>query len=119
MELALVVDMRPSAAYWRLLRAGIHVREGDSVDLQSRLWAVRIYYDDPIFIVVGVERTLRLLVVWRTLTDASGLITAIATKRSVGAWAPWLGVFLCADLGVVIVPKPMLLWASSRILAYL
>ena len=75
--------------------------------------------DDPIFIVVGVERTLRLLVVWRALTDASGLITAIAAKRSVGAWAPRLGVFLCADLGVVIVPKPMLLWASSRILTCL
>ena len=59
--------------------------------------------------VVGVECTLRLLVVGRALADASGPITAIAAKRSVGARPPRLGVFLCAGLGVVIVPKPMLL----------
>ena len=44
---------------------------------------------------------------------------AIAAKRSVGTWVPWLGVLLCADLGVVIVPKSRLLRTSSRILACL
>jgi len=41
--------------------------------------------------VVGVECTLRLLVVGRALADASGPITAIAAKRSVGARPPPAG----------------------------
>ena len=116
-ELALPVDSRPSAAEWRRVRGNVKLpRAGDPQSSQLRLWSIHMYCDDPIFIVVGVERTLRMLRLWRALTLNAGLLMAIAEKRNLGTWAPWLGVLLCAGLGLVIVPKAKLLRTASRIL---
>ena len=105
------LDMRPSAQQWREARSKISSRLSD----QSRLYFVHMYTDDPIFGVVGVERALRLLKVWHTLTRKVRLLMAIPEKRNLGTWAPWLGVLLCAGLGLVIVPKAKLLRTSQRI----
>lgn len=82
---------------------------------QRRLWAVWCYTDDPIWIVVGVDRTLRALRVWRRLTDQVGLLMAIPEKRNLGTHAVWLGVLILTTLGIVVVPKSKLLRAAAAI----
>ena len=86
---------------------------------QRRLYSCYVYSDDPVFLVVGVQRTLRALRVWRRLTTDAGLIMAIPEKRSLGTHAPWLGVLLVVGLGLVVVPKAKLLRAAGSISAVL
>ena len=82
---------------------------------QHRLYFAYVFTDDPIFGVVGVERAIRALRVWRRLTDDLNLIMAIPEKRSLGSWSPWLGVWLIAALGLVVIPRHKLLRASAAI----
>lgn len=82
---------------------------------QHRLYAVHMYTDDPVFIVVGVRRALRALRLWRRLTDEMGLVMAIAEKRSLGSWTLWIGVLLIPALGIVVVPRAKLLRAARAI----
>ena len=49
---------------------------------QQRLYFVHCFTDDPAFGVLGVERAMRLLGVWRQLTLDVNLIMAVAAKRS-------------------------------------
>ena len=86
---------------------------------QRRLYTAYMYTDDPIWIVVGVDRTLRALRVWRQLTDAIGLIMAIPEKRHLGTQILWLGILVIISLGIVVVPKAKLLRASSAVTAVL
>eukprot|EP00965_Chrysotila_dentata_P038453 1277874-Pleurochrysis_carterae.AAC.3 len=78
-----------------------------------------MYTDDPVVGVVGVDRALRALRVWRELTDNVGLLMAIPEKRTLGVWARWLGAILFAGLGVVVIPKANLLRAASLMRAAL
>ena len=82
---------------------------------QQRLYSVYMYTDDPIFIVVGCQRTIRALRVWRRLTDSIGLVMAIPEKRTLGGWAPWIGVAIVAALGLIIVPRDKVLRAAAAI----
>ena len=116
-------DERPSAQVWRDARARMcrnavalgALDTSDCAASQLRLWAVHMYTDDPIFIVVGVDRALLLLECWYKLTRRLRLLMAIPEKRNLGTWAPWLGVILYAGLGFVIVPKAKLLRTAHRI----
>ena len=83
--------------------------------VQRRLYTVFMYTDDPIWIVVDVDRTLRALRVWRRLTNAVNLIMAIPEKRHLGVQILWLGVLVMISLGIVVVPKAKLLRASSTV----
>eukprot|EP00965_Chrysotila_dentata_P006022 197672-Pleurochrysis_carterae.AAC.1 len=76
-----------------------------------------MYTDDPIIAVVGVARALRALRVWRALTRDVGLLMAIPEKRTLGAWARWLGALLFAAFGVVVIPKAKLLRATTHMRA--
>ena len=58
----------------------------------ERLYAAYVFTDDPVFVVVGAERTVRALRTWRRLTADSGLIMASPQKRHLGSHAMWLGV---------------------------
>ena len=116
-------DARPSAHRWRRARAPL-CRDEHAPELESpcepdpaqlRLWVAHMYTDDPIFVVVGVERALLLLRCWHLLTRRLQLIMAIPEKRNLGTWAPWLGVLVCVGLGIVIVPKAKLLRTTQRI----
>jgi hypothetical protein len=111
----LPVDARPSAERWRAARSAIRRARTDEQRAQLRLYVVHMYTDDPIMAVVGVDRALRLLRLWARLTVELGLIMAIPEKRSLGTWAPWLGVLLLAGLGLVLVPKAKLLRTVHRI----
>ena len=48
---------------------------------EDTLFRAHIYTDDPIFIVVGAERTLRALRMWRRITRRFRLLMAIPAKR--------------------------------------
>ena len=105
---------------WREARAAISFRSSrrDSEaerSSQQRLYFAHMYTDDPILGVVGVQRALRLLTVWMRLVDDVGLIMAIAEKRHLGTWAPWLGVLLLAGMGFVLIPKAKLLRTVQRL----
>eukprot|EP00966_Prymnesium_polylepis_P162041 3744999-Prymnesium_polylepis.1 len=100
------------------------MRPGEpAVDLtvcpNQRLYAAYIYSDDPVFIIVGVQRALRGLRVWRRLTTEARLIMADPQKRHLGTYAPWLGVVIMATLGIVVVPTAKLLHAAGTIKAQL
>ena len=61
--------------------------------------------DDNIIGVVGVQRAVRVLKAWRTLTTRLGLIMAIPEKRSIGVWCQWIGALVFTSIGLVVVPK--------------
>ena len=82
---------------------------------QQRLYAAFMYTDDPVVVVVGADRALRALRVWRGLTDDVRLIMAIAEKRTLGSWTLWLGVILVASLGLAVVPTGKILRAAGEI----
>jgi len=116
-EAAAPLDDRASAQEWRRLRAAVAGVHGPEVE--CRLYFVVMYTDDPLMVVVGVQRALRLLRCWHLICTRVGLIMAIPEKRNLGTWAPWLGVLICAGLGLVIVPKAKLLRTSARLIGVL
>ena len=81
----------------------------------ERLYAAYVFTDDPVFVVVGAERTVRALRTWRRLTADSGLIMAIPEKRHLGSHAMWLRVSVIVALGIVVVPTAKLLHAARVI----
>ena len=83
--------------------------------MQRRLYTAFMYTDDPIWVVVGVDRTLRALRAWRHLTNSVNLIMAIPEKRHLGVQILWLGILVMISLGIVVVPKAKLLRASSTV----
>ena len=118
-------DMRPSAIEWRAQRRRVAERGDPTVPLvlrilrQTRLYAVYMYTDDAILIVVGVDRALRLIGCWQRLVASIGLEMAPPEKRACGTWAPWLGVLICAGLGLIVVPKEKRLRTTERLLSVL
>jgi hypothetical protein len=108
----IAADQRPSFLRWRDQRRRVEQRHGGH---QQRLWSAMMYTDDPVFAVVGAQRALRLLSVWRKLTTDVGLIMAIPEKRTLGVWSPWLGALLFASLGLVVIPKVKLMRATRAI----
>eukprot|EP00965_Chrysotila_dentata_P064070 2121400-Pleurochrysis_carterae.AAC.1 len=96
----LAADRRPEYLAWRQARTRIRrTHEPHAERAQQRLYFAHMYTDDPVLGVVGVQRALRALRVWRELTDNVGLIMAIPEKRTLGVWARWLGAILFAGLG--------------------
>ena len=92
---------------------------GARVCPNQRLYSCYMWTDDPIFIVVGAERAVRALRLWRALTLSVRLIMAAAIKRSLGAWTLWLGIILIPALGLLVVPRDKILRASASISAVL
>jgi hypothetical protein len=109
-------DPRPSAQAWLAARRRLEAQHGGH---QRRLYSVHIYCDDNIVIVVGVQRTLRILAAWRRLTAEAGLIMAIPEKRSIGVWGIWLGIIIFSSLGVLATPRQKILRAQQAIAATL
>ena len=128
-------DLRPSMDRWRRARQQAQQASGEpchpnrqwhqqeavgndhslEVCPQARLYAVYMFTDDPLWVVVGVPRTLRALRVWRRLTDELGLIMAIPEKRTLGTWAGWIGVVAVSTLGLVVVPRDKLVRAVQAV----
>mmetsp|Transcript_11286 Transcript_11286/g.37684 ORF Transcript_11286/g.37684 Transcript_11286/m.37684 type:complete len:172 (+) Transcript_11286:85-600(+) len=94
-----VYETDPDRRAYIAARAAVSERTGRN---KLRLFAARIYTDDGRFAVVGVDRAVRLLAVWRRVTLEFGLIMAHPRKRSIGG--DWLGVGHTAS-GVSLVPQ--------------
>jgi hypothetical protein len=119
LEAAQPFDDRPSAHRWRAERADAARQAGSPLNIQLRLYCAHMYTDDAILAVVGVDRALRLLSTWQRLMAEIGLKMAPPAKRTIGTWVPWLGVVICAGLGLVLVPKAKLLRTTERLRAVL
>ena len=111
----LAADQRPSHVAWRQARAKVASRTGTPAFIEQRLYFVIIYTDDPLFAVVGVDRAIRALKIWRRLTTDIGLIMAIPEKRTLGTWGLWLGALLLTTLAVVVIPREKLLRATRSV----
>ena len=72
--------------------------------VQCRLYAALMYTDDPVFLCLGAERLVRMLVVWERLTRELRLIMN-KDKRSVGTHLIWLGVGILTTPGVLYLTK--------------
>ena len=91
-------------------------REALSDCTQTRLATLDMYSDDPVAVVVGVERAMRLLQAWRKVTGSVNLEMAGADKRQLGGDVEWVGVLLLAAIGLVAVPTNKLLRARHALL---
>jgi hypothetical protein len=108
----LEADPRPSAQEWLSERRALEAKVGGH---QRRLYFVHMYTDDNVIGVVGVDRALRALRCWHSLTSSVGLIMAIPLKRSIGTWMPWLGALLFAGLGLIVIPRAKLARACTSL----
>lgn len=57
---------------------------------QSRLAIIPMFTDDPVAIVVGAQRALRILRSWHTKTGSVNLTMAEAEKRQIGSHVEWI-----------------------------
>ena len=74
--------------------------------------------DDLHLMVVGVDRSLRLLRCWGELTREFGLIMAGAAKRQAGAAQIWIGIAWNPTLGYAYIPTEKLLRAITQLTAF-
>ena len=81
---------------------------------QTRLASMHMYQDDPIFIVVGVDRTMRMLAAWREVTESINIEMA-RDKRQIGGDIEWIGISLLVAIGLVAIPVNKLLRARDAI----
>merc|ERR1712086_907123 len=82
---------------------------------QMRLYTSLMYTDDVVHVVVGVPRALRLIREWHAFLEEVGLMMAIPEKRTLGVWAPWLGINFYPMLGLATVPTAKLLRAVDAV----
>ena len=105
-------DLHPELLKWqadrRLLSAHAQVP-------QDRLYVCHMYTDDTICIVIGVDRMVRALSVWRNLCQSINLMMAIADKRNIGTVIPALGAYLYFDHGLVVIPRHKVLRAQAML----
>jgi hypothetical protein len=87
----------------------------DTGRFEDTLFRVHIYTDDPIFIVIGVDRTLRALRLWREITTRFRLLMAVPQKRRIGTMVKWLGFLPCPMHGIIVAERNKLLRAMLAI----
>ena len=107
-------DPRPVFQQWREGRLRLQRRRGVKGN-QMRLYTSLMYTDDVVHVVVGVPRALRLIREWRAFLEEVGLMMAIPEKRTLGVWAPWLGINFYPMLGLATVPTAKLLRAVDAV----
>ena len=115
----------PAWEQWLAMRDGLEQqcrasrpkapREALSDCTQSRLAVLYMYTDDPVGVVVGVDRAIRMLQAWRIVTAGVNLEMAGADKRQLGGDVIWIGILVVAALGLVAVPKNKLLRAKEAV----
>ena len=90
-------------------------REALSDCTQSRLAIMKMFTDDCVAVVVGVQRAVRLIEAWRIVTQEINVQMASEDKRQLGGSALWIGVCLLASIGLVVVPRNKVLRAKDAI----
>jgi len=129
LEASQPLDDRPSAVEWRERRRRVAMADDPSSKVDpalrtrraTRLYFAKMYTDDALLAVVGVERALRLIGCWQRLVTSIGLDMAPPEKRACGTWVPWLlvGVLICAGIGLIVVSKEKLMRATEQLLRVL
>jgi hypothetical protein len=84
--------------------------------VQCRLYAALMYTDDPVFVGLGADRTVRMLLVWERLTRELGLIMN-REKRNLGTHLVWLGFGILATPGMLYVTKKKVVKLAAQISA--
>lgn len=79
------------------------------------LFSLSMYTDDAIFIVVGVDRTLRFLELWGTFVHRSGARMAIPEKRTLVAGLLWCGVMILPCLAMAYVTRVKVVRACNAL----
>ena len=95
-------------ACWVTLCGGIHCAA-------EQLFAVFIYTDDSMFVVLGAERMARALRIWKSVCSRVGLLMAIPEKRQCGTWFEWLGAGITSTLAVAWITPHKVLSALTKI----
>ena len=92
---------------------------GDDYGSQARLFDCACYTDDPLLMVIGVERAVRALKLWHSMVGPSGLNLAYAKdhKWQAGHKVVWLGAALSPALGLAWVPPNKVVRAVSEMAA--
>lgn len=82
---------------------------------QARLYDALCYTDDPLFQIVGVERTIRLLKILHDLLGPEGinLMLAKVEKWQASTGIVWTGVGIAPALGLVWIPRAKALRATA------
>ena len=81
---------------------------------ELRLFSVQhMYTDDPLMLVLGTVRMVRLLRVWANFVLNGRWRMAIPQKRQIGAASLWCGITHVPVLGMHIIPKPKLARACA------
>ena len=104
------LETDPARVAWLARRAALSAVTGRN---ERRLYAVHMYTDDPVFVVVGTDRLVRALRCWHGVTRDLGLKMAIARKRQLGSSLRWLGLDLHLPLGLLVVPPAKRLRACA------
>ena len=114
----------PTAPTWLAARGAIQTKstqdqhstyKSDATCTECRLYQIHMYCDDMLLVVVGADRAVRALRIWKTLVNDLGVIMAKPEKRHAGTHAVWLGVTLIVTLGICVVPTLKLLRAAQVI----
>ena len=87
----------------------------DILGSQDRLFDAMQYTDDPVFTIVGVQRTILAITVWHQIIAGSGLMPAKFSKWQIGAGVHWLGGCCYPSLGVMWVPRDKAMRTRARI----
>ena len=82
---------------------------------QDRLYCCRAYTDDPYFLVVSVERWIRLISHWHDVVLITGLRMAGAHKHQAGSTILWTGIRVLAAYGALAVPIDKRLRATRQL----
>ena len=102
-------------AHWRCALLQAHWLRCLGETAAAQLFAVFIYTDDPIFIVLGSERMARTLRIWNSVCSRIGLLMAIPEKRQCGTWVEWLGAGISSTLAVAWITPHKVLSALTKI----
>ena len=109
-DAALEASTSPEVHAWLVERRALEAQHGGH---QRRLYAAHTYCDDNIVIIVGIDNALAAINIRAEIEREAGLIMAIPEKRMLGTWGIWLGIYIFAGLGLVVIPRSKLLRASD------
>jgi len=82
---------------------------------QDALYAAHIFTDDPLFIIVGTERTVRITGHLGQLCEETRAILSNGRKMQVGTSVKWSGIYFCSHLALVVVPPHKVLRAIATL----
>ena len=112
LDARLAASTDPDVLAWRQERLKLQSRVGGH---QTRMYAAHTYIDDNLVVVVGVDNALDALETRGEIEREAGLIMAIPEKRMLGTWGLWLGIYIFAGLGLVVIPRSKLVRATSAL----